>query len=212
MFFDATAFIPLEAGQDILAIEASARTGSGSPPLRLTSMVIVYPEAGVDAVGLTESIEAALPQTRAVSGDDFDDQFGTTIDIFNAVILSVASISIVVGSLSVINTMTMSVVERTREIGIKRAIGATRGVIMRELVWEAGLMGFIGGLCGLVLAGVVVYFANDAGQRTGTVLFLLTPWIGALGVTFSTVLGAIAGVLPAWNAARLDPVEALRQG
>ena len=100
-----------------------------------------------------------------------------------------ALISIVVGSLSVINTMTMSVVERTREIGIKRAIGATRGVIMRELVWEAGFMGFIGGLCGLGLAGIIIYFANDAGQRSGTVLFLLTPWLGALGYLLNGVGG-----------------------
>ena len=212
MFFDSTAFIPLRAGQDILAREASIRTDQGSPPPQLTSMVIVYPEADADTASLAKRIEAALPQTRAVSGDDFDEQFGSTIVIFNAIILSVALISIVVGSLTVINTMTMSVAERTREIGIKRAIGATRGVIMRELVSEAGFMGFIGGLVGLSLAGIVVYIANDVGQTSGTVLFRLTPLIGALGVTFSTVLGAIAGVLPAWNAARLDPVEALRHG
>ena len=211
-FFDTTAVIPWAAGQEMLESTHLLPEGLEDGTLELTSMVIVYPEAGVDKTSLIQAIETSFPQLRAVSGDDFDEQFGSTIAIFNAIILSVALISIVVGGLSVINTMTISVAERKREIGIKRAIGATQGMIMRELVWEAGLMGFVGGLIGLGLAALVVYFSNDAGQSSGTVLFRLTPWIGALGVSFSTVLGALAGVLPAWSAARLDPVEALRQG
>lgn len=212
MFFDTTAVIPMAAAQELLLREEAIEVEGGLDAPVLTSMVITYPEPGADSQGIMQAIEEALPQTRSVTGEDFDDQFGSTIAIFNAIILSVALISIVVGGLSVINTMTMSVAERTREIGIKRAIGASRGVIMRELVWEAGLMGFVGGLVGLGLAGIVIYAANDAGQTSGTVLFLMTPWIGALGVAFSTALGAAAGALPAWNAARLDPVEALRYG
>ena len=212
MFFDTTAVIPWAAGQEYLAQDPVVSAEFGEDVPALTSMVIVYPEEGSGVRDVGQAIMKTLPQLRAVSGDDFDDQFGSTLAIFNAIILSVALISIVVGGLSVINTMTMSVAERTREIGVKRAIGASRGLIMRELLWEAGLMGFIGGLVGLGLAGIVVYFANEAGQTSGTILFLLTPWIGALGVAFSTVLGALAGMLPAWNAARLDPVEALRYG
>ena len=211
-FFDTTAVIPWAAGQEFLSglhLQPEAMEGDAA---ELTSMVIIYPEIGADKSALIKTIESDYPQLRAVSGDDFDEQFGSTIAIFNAIILSVALISIVVGGLSVINTMTISVTERRREIGIKRAIGATQGMIMRELVWEAGLMGFVGGISGLALAALVVYTANEAGQSTGTILFRLTPWIGALGVTFSTVLGAVAGALPAWGAARLDPVEALRQG
>ena len=73
-------------------------------------------------------------------------------------------------------------------------------------------MGLTGGVVGLILAAIVVYIANDIGQASGTVLFRLTPLIGVLGLAFSTVLAAISGLLPAWNAARLDPVEALRHG
>lgn len=210
-FFDTTAIIPWAAGQELLE-HTRLLPARGGDAQELTSMVIAYPEPGADKDSLVQAIETEFPQLRAVSGEDFDEQFGSTIAIFNAIILSVALISIVVGGLTVINTMTISVTERRREIGIKRAIGATQGMIMRELVWEAGFIGLVGGLAGLALAGIVIFFSNEAGQSTGTVLFHLTPWIAALGVTFSTVLGAVAGVFPAWSAARLDPVEALRQG
>ena len=212
MFFDTTAVIPWTAGQELLAKSEAIQAEPGAELPVLTSMVIAYPEPGADFDVVMAAIGDALPNTRSVTGEDFDDQFGSTIAIFNAIILSVALISIVVGGLSVINTMTMSVAERTREIGIKRAIGASRGLIMRELVWEAGLMGLVGGLIGLGLAAIVVYAANDAGQTSGTVLFHLTPLIAMLGVAFATVLGAVAGMIPAWNAARMDPVEALRYG
>ena len=190
-FFDTTAVIPWAAGQEMLTRDRSVPSDMDRTDQELTSMVLVYPEAGADTGSLIQAIETSFPGLRAASGEDFDEQFGSTIAIFNAIILSVALISVVVGGLSVINTMTISVAERTREIGIKRAIGATRQRIMRELVWEAGVMGFVGGLAGLGLAGLVIYFSNDAGQVSGIILFRLTPWIAGLGVTFSTILGAL---------------------
>jgi len=104
----------------------------------------------------------------------------------------------------------MSVAERTREIGIKRAIGGTRGRIIRELVIEAGVIGLIGGLFGLALGALVVVLGNEAGRSSGTILFELTPGTAIFAVAFSTILGMVAGVIPAWSAARLDPVQALR--
>ena len=121
-----------------------------------------------------------------------------------------ALISLVVGGLSVINTMAMSVTERTREIGIKRAIGGSRRRIIRDLVAEAGLIGLIGGVLGLALGVIVVLVANEAGRASGTILFDLTVGTAAFAVAFSTVLGMVAGIVPAWSAARLDPVQAIR--
>ena len=196
-----------------MAEEAPLLTRMGYDPeqaSRLASLVMVYPEAGADIPSLAQAIEAQVEQVQAISGAEFDEQFGSTVAIFNAVILSVALISLVVGGLSVINTMTMSVAERTREIGIKRAIGASQGRIMRELLLEAALMGLIGGALGLALGVVFVHFGNRIGQPSGIILFLLTPQTALFAVTFSTVIGAIAGAAPAWKAARLDPIEALR--
>ena len=92
--------------------------------------------------------------------------------------------------------MAMSVAERTREIGIKRAIGGSRFRIVRELVAEAGVIGLIGGLFGLALGAVVVVLANEAGRSSGTVLFDLTPGTAAFAVGFSTILGMVAGIFP----------------
>jgi putative ABC transport system permease protein len=145
-----------------------------------------------------------------MTGAEGGDTGGATGAIFNAIIIGVAAISLIVGGLSVINTMAMSVAERTREIGIKRAIGGSRTRIVRELVAEAGVIGLIGGLLGLALGAVVVLLANEAGRSGGTVLFDLTFGTAAFAVGFSTILGMVAGIIPAWSAARLDPVSALR--
>ena len=110
-----------------------------------------------------------------MTGKDFDQQIGSATAILNAILVGIALISLVVGGLSVINTMAMSIAERTREIGIKRAIGGSRFRIVRELVTESALIGFIGGAIGLVLGAVVVVVANEAGRSSGTVLFELTP-------------------------------------
>jgi putative ABC transport system permease protein len=145
-----------------------------------------------------------------MTGADFDKEIGGSVQMLNAILIGIGLISLIVGGLSVINTMAMSVAERTREIGIKRAIGASRGRVLRELVIEAALIGFAGGLIGLALGALVVTLANDAGRSSGTILFLLTPNTAFTAVAFSTILGALAGFVPALHAARLDPVSALR--
>jgi putative ABC transport system permease protein len=176
----------------------------------VTTSMTVFPEAGVDPDALARRIEAEVPDVTAMSGQDFDEQIGSSMSILNAILIGIALISLVVGGLSVVNTMAMSIAERTREIGIKRAIGGSRLRIVRELVMEAGLIGFIGGAIGLALGALVVTLVNDAGRSSGTVLFDLTTGTAITAVLFSTILGALAGFMPALHAARLDPVSALR--
>jgi putative ABC transport system permease protein len=145
-----------------------------------------------------------------MTGKDFDALLGSFSAIFTLVLTGVAMLSLLVGGLSTINTMAMAVAERTREIGIKRAIGASRWRIRREIVFEASAIGLISGLIGLAIGAAMTMLFNDLGRESGNVLFDLTLGTAATALVFATVLGGIAGFVPAWHASRLDPVTALR--
>ena len=207
---DTTAMVPLAAAQGLFIETLPPTLVAALDATTLASQIIVYPATDADETTLAESIDAMPAKLSTMTSADFDQQVGSTTLIFNAIIIGVAVISLVVGGLSVINTMAMSVAERTREIGIKRAIGGSRRRIIREIVAEAGVIGMIGGFIGLGLGAIVVVVANEAGRASGTVLFDLTPQTAAFAVAFSTILGMLAGIVPAWSAARLDPVSALR--
>jgi putative ABC transport system permease protein len=207
---DTTGYIPLGTAQHIYLGDLPPLVADSLEAADVINQIMVYPTEGADAETVATAIEATVENSVAMTGAEFDETVGGTTAIFNAIIIGVAVISLIVGGLSVTNTMAMSVAERTREIGIKRAIGGSRGRVIRELVAEAGVIGMIGGLIGLGLGAVVVALANEAGRASGTVLFDLTPMTAAFAVGFSTILGMMAGVVPAWSAARLDPVSALR--
>jgi putative ABC transport system permease protein len=206
---DTTALVPLAAAQDLFLDSLPPTLQAALDPRSLATQLVVYPMAGEDEA-VVDGIAGLPTKLATMTSADFDQQVGSTTLIFNAIIIGVALISLVVGGLSVINTMAMSVTERTREIGIKRAIGGSRRRIIRDLVTEAGLIGLIGGVLGLALGAIVVLVANEAGAASGTILFDLTVGTAAFAVAFSTVLGMVAGIVPAWSAARLDPVQAIR--
>lgn len=207
---DTNGLVPLATAQQMYLAELPPLVAEAVVADDLANQIVVYPEPGSDIAAVAAAIEGSVENSATLTGAEFDESIGGTTMIFNAIIIGVAAISLVVGGLSVINTMAMSVAERTREIGIKRAIGGSRGRIIRELVAEAGVIGMIGGLIGLGLGAVVVVLANEAGRASGTVLFDLTPVTAAFALGFSTILGMLAGIVPAWSAARLDPVSALR--
>jgi putative ABC transport system permease protein len=207
---DTDAQVPLATAQGLYLALLPPLVAEAVVPSELANQIIVYPDPAEDADAIAATIEATVANSVALTGAEFTQVVGSGTAIFNGIIIGIAAISLIVGGLSVINTMAMSVAERTREIGIKRAIGGPRRRIIRELVAEAGLIGLIGGSIGLVLGAVVVVLANEAGRASGTVLFDLTPQTALFAVAFSTILGMVAGIVPAWSAARLDPVTALR--
>jgi putative ABC transport system permease protein len=207
---DITGMIPLATAQRIYLGDLPPMVAESLEAEDVVSQIVVYRTDGADFESVAASIEAAVENSATMTGAEFEESVGATTAIFTAVTVGVAVISLVVGGLSVINTMAMSVAERTREIGIKRAIGGSRGRIVRDLVAEAAVIGLIGGMIGLGLGAAVVFTANELGRAGGTVLFDLTLGTAAFALAFSTILGMVAGIVPAWTAARLDPVSALR--
>ncbi|MCC6238192.1 MAG: FtsX-like permease family protein, partial [Dehalococcoidia bacterium] len=123
---------------------------------------------------------------------------------------SVAGISLLVGGIGVMNIMLVNVAERTREIGIRAAIGARRADIMSQFVAEALALSIVGGLLGVTL-GVGVAFGLNGRDVSGTTMTtVIQPW--SIGVAFavSGAIGVLSGIYPAYRASRLDPIAALR--
>jgi putative ABC transport system permease protein len=117
-----------------------------------------------------------------------------------------ASISLLVGGIGISNIMLVSVTERTREIGVRRALGATRNSILLQFLTEAVVLSILGGVLGVGMATLTIWIL-----RTFTALPAITDgWAVALGLGFSGVVGIIAGFLPALKAAKLDVIDALR--
>lgn len=132
--------------------------------------------------------------------------------IIQLVLGGIGAIALAVASLGIANTMTMSTYERTREIGIMKAVGASPRQIRRVFLGESGAIGLSGGVVGLALSASVAALANLAlnNQLGGEKLFYIPLWLAVFSVGFSTFVGVLAGVLPAARAANLDPLVALR--
>ncbi len=207
---DQEALVPMQAAQQLLVASLPPIVQQGVSATQVATSMVVYLKDGADPEIVAAQIRRTLPDVATMTGKDFDQQVGSATAMLNAILFGIALISLVVGGLSVINTMAMAIAERTREIGIKRAIGGSRFRIVRELVAESALIGFIGGTLGLALGAIVVIFGNEAGRSSGTVLFQLTVGTAVTAILFATILGALAGFVPALNAARLDPITALR--
>jgi len=127
---------------------------------------------------------------------------------------AIAAVSLIVGAIGVANSMFTSVLEKTREIGILKALGATNQEILALFVIESGLFGFFGGIIGAVLGTIASAGLPVAGLRvvpmTRSITTLVTPELLIAVLGFSTVIGILAGIMPAIQASKLKPVEALR--
>jgi len=175
---------------------------------KLSTGLTVYVKKGHDPEKVARGINGQVDGIKAVGPKAFKEQVGDSTKIFTSIIFGIALISLLVGGLSVANTMTMAVSERTREIGIRKAIGASRPAIVKQFLSESALIALVGGGAGLALGALFATLANAG--NTGTPLFLLTLRLifGSLG--FALFLGVLSGLYPAWHAAGLNPVAALR--
>jgi putative ABC transport system permease protein len=134
------------------------------------------------------------------------DIVGTITSIFTITIASIASISLLVGGIGIMNIMLVSVTERTREIGIRKAIGAKNKDILIQFLIESVVLSITGGIIGIIFAVAVSIILNKFTILTTSI----TAYPIILAITFSTVVGLFFGIYPAMRAARLNPIEALR--
>ena len=130
-----------------------------------------------------------------------------TMAALTAVLVAIASIALIVGGIGIAHIMLATVHERTREIGLRRALGATRVGVMLQFLVESATLSWIGGYAGVILGAVVIGVA--AAVKPDFPL-QLSPWITMTALGFSAAVGILAGVIPARRAANLDPVDALR--
>lgn len=143
---------------------------------------------------------------QVLNMEEIEQGISQVTNVTTMIIGGVAGISLLVGGIGVMNIMLVSVTERTREIGLRKSLGATRGNILLQFLIESVTLTTIGGLIGIMLgAGVANTVSLIAGWP-----FLVSIPVVLLGVGFSMFVGIVFGLLPANKAAKLDPIEALR--
>jgi putative ABC transport system permease protein len=185
-----------------------------------TVTTIYAQAAGADRIEATEQqIEVTLRLRHSLQGDD-DNDFNVTdqtslletaSDISQTLTVflgAIGGISLIVGGIGIMNIMLVSVTERTREIGLRKAIGAHDSDILLQFLVEALLLCFLGGLIGVGLAYGLAALLGQVPAFTFSVL--IQPDSLALALGFSVLAGLIFGIYPAMRATQLDPIEALR--
>lgn len=121
------------------------------------------------------------------------------------VIILVPSIALIVGAIVIMNIMLVAVTERTKEIGIRKSLGARQADILKQFLFESSTLAAVGGLIGLLIAELAGFIITATFMQTRIPI-----WAAVLSILFSGGVGIVAGLYPAWKAARLDPIEALR--
>jgi len=142
-----------------------------------------------------------------VNVDQFNSQMDEITGAIAAVVVPITMIILVVGGIVVMNIMLVSVTERTFEVGLRKALGATRQQILLQFLIESALLCIVGGILGLLLAVIATQGVGMALEITMTI----TPGYIIMSVAVSSIIGIVAGLYPAWKAARLDPIVALQQ-
>jgi putative ABC transport system permease protein len=186
------------------------------------SQIVVRIQPGFTQEEVQENIEDELRQDREVKKGNEDFSTSTPQDILNtltnilgvvqATVVGLASIALLVGGIGIMNTMYMTINERTQEIGVLKAIGASKKQIRLLFLMEAGLIGAIGGIIGAIIGIGISEIAILAtkGSETIDIARGYDITLIAAAITFSTLIGIISGYLPSRKASNLEPADALR--
>lgn len=175
-------------------------------------------KAGLDIPTVQKRVERRLEQVRddenfqVLTASQIAEQVTQILGVFQVVLVGIAGISLVVGGIGIMNSMYTSVLERTKEIGIMKAIGARNEDILYIFLIESGLIGLIGGVFGVSL-GMGIAVLVEAGAAAAGFSFLqisTSPGLIIFGLFFAIIVGVLSGTLPAIQASKLQPVQALK--
>ena len=192
---------------------AAAEVYSIDPDKQFTSFAIYMDKENKDKVlssarSIVENVMGLRGEgaVKIQSSAGFDQTTDTILNIITAVVAIIAAISLLVGGIGVMNIMTVSVTERTREIGIRKSLGARTGSILTQFLAEAAILTFTGGIIGIITGLSISFLICKVVDFT----FTVNPILVVVVVLISTSIGLFFGIYPAKRAANLDPIEALR--
>ena len=186
-------------------------------------MLAAQVQPGLTASVVAERIKQALRNSRSVkageedfsvqTAEDIQQSFNSILAIINTVLTGIAAISLLVGGIGIMNTMYTAVLERTKEIGIMKAVGATNEAILTIFLIESGMLGLVGGAVGVALGLGISYLGSiiaAAALGNNLVQAYVSWWLVLGALAFSFIVGTAAGLLPARQAAGMKPVDSLR--
>ncbi len=197
-FFDSSVQTPLDMAQKFYKME------------NIISSIYAEPAFGTDPNDLVKRIDLSVEKVKSKSPEQLRKEAEGTLVIISLITISAAVLAAIIGGLSVMNTMLMSVSERTKEFGLLKALGAERKTILLMTMGEAALMGIIGGITGILAGAIVVYSLNGYLESMGSALFAITTRLVMIALLFALTLGIVCGTYPAYRATKLSPMEALR--
>ncbi len=198
--YDNVIAIPLKTAQKFYELE------------NVLSYIWVVPYPNVDEEDLAKRIELNVEKITAISPEQLRKQIESSLIVISLITLSSAVLAAIIGGLSVMNTMLMSVSERTKDFGLMKAMGAQVRDILYLTMGESALIGILGGIIGVMGGGLFIYYMNEYLSSMGMVLFAITPRLIIISLLFAAVLGTLSGSFPAYRAARMNPMEAMKYG
>jgi len=212
---DTSVIMPADHARDVITTNISRNT--------FTSITVKVADPNM-ATQVASDIIAKLmpsrhvnPRTRDFTVTAFaaiQAQITSVVQSISLFLAAIAAVSLLVGAVGIANTMFMSVMERTRQIGLLKALGATDGEVMKLFLMESGLFGFVGGVLGIIFGVLISVIISEVGLRAigpgGAMTAVVSPQLLVFALGFSIFVGVISGVAPARSAAKMNPVDALR--
>lgn len=203
---DSAIYVPFKDAEELFANQLTKNE---------INYIFVQIEEGFDQNDIKDSIERKIASFHKVTLDNLDftvitadfinETVGGILGLLGSFLAAITIIASLVGAIGISNTMFMGVLERVREIGVMKAMGATRNDIMLIFIMESGMLGLIGGIIGILMGVGILLVVESFG-----IPYVLSPAIFGFAFLFSAGTGILAGIIPAREASKMDPVEALR--